>query len=183
MTHARAGEAGVCRVYKKKGKQPEAPAWAIQNGAERHEGGPVDWSIQGQRAQNPGSSRAEQEGGADKMPTQRAQATRLERPRGKEGKRPRTGQDRQVRAQSEISTRRREEEWGEAAVQYGVYRKRGLRCRLKWQAGDQTSSEHAGRAGHNAAKATCGAHIGERDGSKASDTMPCAAEQCPTRQS
>ena len=60
MTHARAGEAGVCRaasprirVNKKEGKQLKALGWGIQNGAERHKGGPTDWSMHGQRAHNP----------------------------------------------------------------------------------------------------------------------------------
>ena len=35
--------------------------------------------------------------------------------------------------------------------------------------------------GHNAAEAACGAHVGERNGSKAKNTMPCAADKCPTR--
>ena len=67
-THARAGEAGVCRaasprirVYTKEGKKPKAPEWGMQNGEERHEGGPTDWSIWGQQAHNAGSSRGREQ--------------------------------------------------------------------------------------------------------------------------
>ena len=75
-------------MFKKEGKQPEAPG--IQNGAEGHEGGPTDWSIQGQQAHNPESSGTEHEEGFDKMPTRRAQVTKLDRRAGREGKRRRT---------------------------------------------------------------------------------------------
>ena len=139
-TIARAGEAGVWRapsprikVYKK-GKEPKVPG--IQSGAGRHEGGPTDWSIQEHRAHNSGSSGVEHEGGGDKMPNPRAQVTRLERGTEKEGKRPRTGEDRPVLTQEERSTRRNEEEWGKAAVEYVGYRKRGQRRRWRRQAGD-----------------------------------------------
>ena len=50
--------------------------------------------------------------------------------------------------------------------------------------GPQTRcTAHAGRTGQNAASAAGGAQVEESDGSKARDTTPCAAEQCPTRQS
>ena len=47
----------------------EGPSWGIQNGAEGHKGGPPDCNILGQQGHIPGSSGAENEGGADMMPT------------------------------------------------------------------------------------------------------------------
>ena len=75
VTHATAGATGGWVQDREppdwavwEGKQ-EAQGWGIQNGAERHAGGPLDWSIRGQQAHSPGSSAAEHEGGANKMPT------------------------------------------------------------------------------------------------------------------
>ena len=52
----------------------EAPDRGIQNAAERHKGGPPDWSNTGQQGHSPGSSGTEHEGGADKMPTPEPQS-------------------------------------------------------------------------------------------------------------
>ena len=84
-------------MYGKEGKKSTAPDC---NSAERHQGS-TDRSMRGQQVHNPGSSGAQQEGGAVKMPTLGAPGTKLERRTGKEDERPRTGQNRQVRAQGE----------------------------------------------------------------------------------